>query len=98
MLNTAAPFWCLRQGSCASRWQPIPTVQCRYILCRAAAKHDVESPRQDSQTHAYNEVLVKYLDEVSGERETGAEYSRLCMRMSCAHWLHVEMYDELQQA
>ena len=79
--KTAAPAArCLRQVSCTLRWQPVPAVHCRYIVCRAAAKHeDIEKPHQDSQSRPNDGDISMCLDEVSREKETGADPSALCM-------------------
>ena len=95
--KTAAPAArCLRQVSCTSRWQPIPAVHCRYIVCRAAAKHeDIERPHQDSQSRTYDETVSKRLKEASGEKETFAHPRALCMRLLHAQWLHLSVLTKL---
>ena len=95
--KTAAPAArCLRQVPCASRWQPIPAVHCRYTVCRVAAKHeDIERPHQDSQSRTYDGTVSKCLDEVSGEKETFADPSALCMRLLHAQWLHISVLTNL---
>ena len=100
MFNTSVPAaQCQRQVSCASRWQNLSAVHCNLTLYKATAKHDIGRPHQDSKTHAYNEVLSKCLEEASGEKETGADYSTLCIsRPFCAHWLHIRLLAELQRA
>ena len=81
--KTAAPAArCLRQVLYTSRRQPVPALHCRYIPCRAAAKHgNVERPHQDSQSYTYDETFLKCLDKVSGEKKIGADPSALCMRL-----------------
>ena len=100
MFNTSAPAaQCQRQVLCASRWQKLSAVHCNDTLYRATAKHNIGRPHQDSKTRAYNDILPKCLDEVSGERETGADYGTLCIsRLFCEHWLHTRLFDELQRA
>ena len=90
---------CQRPVSCASRWQTKPAVRCLHTRYRAAAKHNVGRLRQGSQTRAYNEALSRCPDEVSGDRQTGADCSTLCIsRPFCAHWLHIRLVNELQRA
>ena len=91
--KTAAPATrCLCQVPCTSRWQPIPAVQCRYILCRAAAKHEnIRRPNKDSQSRTYDGTVSKCVDEDSGEKETGADPSALCMRLLNAQRLHISV-------